>query len=161
MPSTASRSGRRCSRGAATLGDLMVALADERLAALGVGIASLRDGARRGNRVSPIREGFRIMQALIARGIIGDFRAPDVSASASGRCMCAYVDVFDADQSRWRKFSDPALGRQCRWARRHGHVSAQLMQSLIHSVDGFSLKLCQAFIVVANPASGAWQALRR
>ena len=34
------------------LGDLMIALADERLSALGVGIASLRDGARRGNHVS-------------------------------------------------------------------------------------------------------------
>ena len=32
------------------LGDLMIALADERLVPLGVGIASLRDGARRGNQ---------------------------------------------------------------------------------------------------------------
>ena len=61
------------------LGDLMIALADERLVPLGVGIASLRDGARRGNHVSLTHpEGYRIMQALIARGVIGDFRAPDV-----------------------------------------------------------------------------------
>jgi kynureninase len=79
------------------LGDLMIALADERLAPLGVGIASLRDGARRGNHVSLTHpEGFRIMQALIARGVIGDFRAPDVMRFGFGPLYVRYVDVFDA-----------------------------------------------------------------
>jgi len=80
-----------------TLGDLMIALADERLAPLGVGIASLRDGARRGNHVSLTHpEGFRIMQALIARGVIGDFRAPDVMRFGFGPLYVRHVDVFDA-----------------------------------------------------------------
>ena len=62
-----------------TLGDLMIALSQERLVPLGVGIAGSRDGARRGNHVSLTHgEGYRIMQALIARGVIGDFRSPDV-----------------------------------------------------------------------------------
>ena len=79
------------------LGDLMIALADERLAPLGVGIASLRDGARRGNHVSLTHpEGYRIMQALIARGVIGDFRAPDVMRFGFGPLYVRYVDVFDA-----------------------------------------------------------------
>jgi len=79
------------------LGDLMIALADERLAPLGVGIASLRDGAQRGNHVSFTHpEGFRIMQALIARGVIGDFRAPDVMRFGFGALCVRYVDVFDA-----------------------------------------------------------------
>ena len=79
------------------LGDLMIALADERLAPLGVGIASLRDGARRGNHVSLTHpEGFRIMQALIARGVIGDFRAPDVMRFGFGPLYVRYVDIFDA-----------------------------------------------------------------
>ena len=79
------------------LGDLMIALADERLAPLGVGIASLRDGARRGNHVSLTHpEGFRIMQALIARGVIGDFRAPDVMRFGFGPLYVRHVDVFDA-----------------------------------------------------------------
>jgi kynureninase len=79
------------------LGDLMIRLADERLVSLGVGIASLRDGARRGNHVSLTHlEGYRIMQALIARGVIGDFRAPDVMRFGFGPLYVRYVDVFDA-----------------------------------------------------------------
>jgi len=79
------------------LGDLMIALADERLAPLGVGIASSRDGARRGNHVSLTHpEGYRTMQTLIARGVIGDFRAPDVMRFGFGPLYVRYVDVFDA-----------------------------------------------------------------
>ena len=41
-------------------------------------LASPRDGVRRGSQVSFRHpEGYAIMQALIARGVIGDFRAPD------------------------------------------------------------------------------------
>ncbi|WP_102107775.1 kynureninase [Oceaniglobus roseus] len=42
-------------------------------------LASPRDPARRGSQVSFRHpEGYAIMQALIARGVIGDFRAPDI-----------------------------------------------------------------------------------
>ena len=42
-------------------------------------LASPRDPARRGSQVSFAHpEGYAIMQALIARGVIGDFRAPDI-----------------------------------------------------------------------------------
>ena len=41
-------------------------------------LATTRDGARRGSQVSFRHpQGYAIMQALIARGVIGDFRAPD------------------------------------------------------------------------------------
>ena len=41
-------------------------------------LATTRDGSRRGSQVSFRHpEGYAIMQALIARGVIGDFRAPD------------------------------------------------------------------------------------
>jgi len=101
------------------LGDLMIALADERLAPLGVGIASLRDGARRGNHVSLTHpEGFRIMQALIARGVIGDFRAPDVMRFGFGPLYVSYVDVFDAivaleevlRSGSWQAIAPPKAG---------------------------------------------------
>jgi kynureninase len=80
-----------------TLGDLMIALSQERLVPLGVGIAGSRDGARRGNHVSLTHgEGYRIMQALIARGVIGDFRSPDVMRFGFGPLYVRYVDIFDA-----------------------------------------------------------------
>jgi kynureninase len=45
----------------------------------GLTLASPRDPARRGSQVSFHHpEGYAIMQALIARGVIGDFRAPDI-----------------------------------------------------------------------------------
>ena len=45
----------------------------------GLELASPRDGGQRGSQVSfRHANGYAIMQALIARGVIGDFRAPDI-----------------------------------------------------------------------------------
>jgi kynureninase len=45
----------------------------------GLTLASPRDPARRGSQVSFRHpDGYAIMQALIATGVIGDFRAPDI-----------------------------------------------------------------------------------
>jgi kynureninase len=45
----------------------------------GVTLATPREAARRGSQVSfRVPEGYAVMQALIARGVIGDFRAPDI-----------------------------------------------------------------------------------
>ncbi|MBE1297994.1 MAG: kynureninase [Rhodobacteraceae bacterium] len=42
-------------------------------------LASPRDGSQRGSQVSfRFHEGYAAMRALIARGVIGDFRAPDI-----------------------------------------------------------------------------------
>lgn len=99
------------------LGDFMIALYDERLAALGFGLAASRDGMRRGNHVSITHpEAYRIMQALIARGVIGDFRAPDVMRFGFGPLYVRYTDVFEAvdvvDQimkdGAWRSIPHPA-----------------------------------------------------
>ena len=106
------------------LGDLMIALADERLAPLGVGIASLRDGAQRGNHVSFTHpEGFRIMQALIARGVIGDFRAPDVMRFGFGALYVRYVDVFDAVVALEEILPLRRVAGGSAAAGRHGHLS--------------------------------------
>ena len=79
------------------LGDLMIKLYDERLKPLGFGLSASRDGGRRGNHVSITHaESYRIMQALIARGIIGDFRAPDVMRFGFGPLYVQFTDVFDA-----------------------------------------------------------------
>ena len=61
------------------LGDRFVAEVEARAGGLGLVLASPREGAARGSQVSfRCAEGYAVMQALIARGVIGDFRAPDL-----------------------------------------------------------------------------------
>jgi len=69
------------------LTDLFIALVEDRCQGFGLGLATPRDHARRGSQVCLTREhgaggslgsgAFAIMQALIARGVIGDYRAGD------------------------------------------------------------------------------------
>ena len=69
------------------LTDLFIALVEERCQGFGLGLATPRDHALRGSQVCLSREhaasgalgsgAFAIMQALIARGVIGDYRAGD------------------------------------------------------------------------------------
>ncbi len=56
--------------------DLFIAEVEKRCPDLT--LATTRDGSKRGSQVSfSHSQGYAIMQALIARGVIGDFRAPD------------------------------------------------------------------------------------
>jgi kynureninase len=66
------------------LTDLYIALVEQRCAEFGLGLATPREHAQRGSQVCLTREytaqgsgAFAIVQALIARGVIGDFRAGD------------------------------------------------------------------------------------
>ncbi|OWJ66521.1 kynureninase [Inquilinus limosus] len=82
---------------ARAMGDLLIALFDQRLAPLGCRLESPRDGTRRGSHVSIGHDqGYAVMQALIARGVIGDFRAPDVMRFGLTPLYLGYADVFDA-----------------------------------------------------------------
>jgi kynureninase len=63
----------------------------------GLILASPRDPARRGSQVSfHFDEGYAAMQALIARGVIGDFRAPDIMRFGF---TPLYVDESDVEQA--------------------------------------------------------------
>jgi kynureninase len=61
------------------LTDLFIRLVEERCAGQGLGLATPREHAQRGSQVCLTRaEGaYAIVQALIARGVIGDYRAGD------------------------------------------------------------------------------------
>ncbi len=62
-----------------SLTQFFIDLYDEHLAALGFGLATPRLASERGSQVSFTHpQGYAIMQALIERGVIGDFRAPDI-----------------------------------------------------------------------------------
>ena len=77
--------------------DLFIALTDERLARFGVTLATPREAARRGSHVSLRHpEAFGIVRALIARGIVGDFRAPDAMRFGFAPLYIRFADIYDA-----------------------------------------------------------------
>jgi kynureninase len=77
--------------------DLFIALVEQELAGHGLTLASPRDVATRGSQVSFRHpEGYPIMQALIARGVIGDFRAPDILRFGFAPLYVSFVDVWNA-----------------------------------------------------------------
>jgi kynureninase len=67
------------------------------LAAEGLILGSPREVRRRGSHIAMTHvRGYELMQALIARGVIGDFRAPDIVRFAFTPLYLRYVDVWDA-----------------------------------------------------------------
>lgn len=77
--------------------DLFIALVEEQCAGYGLELATPRDHAQRGSQVSfHHAEGYPIMQALIARGVIGDFRAPDIVRFGFTPLYLRYADVWQA-----------------------------------------------------------------
>jgi kynureninase len=82
------------------LGDLFIRLVEGWGGArLGLRLASPRAGQTRGSQVSfHHAEGYPVMQALISRGVIGDFRAPDILRFGFAPLYVRYVDIWDAAQ---------------------------------------------------------------
>ena len=69
----------------------------EALGASGLRLASPRDPNARGSHVAlTFARGYELIQALIARGVIGDFRAPDIVRFGFTPLYLRYVDVWDA-----------------------------------------------------------------
>jgi kynureninase len=93
------------------LGETFIALVAGRCAGHALALASPREALLRGSQISfRHTNGYQIMQALIARGVIGDFRAPDLMRFGFAPLYVRFVDVFDAvealgavlDSGEWR-----------------------------------------------------------
>jgi kynureninase len=107
-------------RKSAALWDLFATRVEATLEEYGLDLISPRDPAARGSHISfAHREGYRIMQALIARGVIGDFRDPDVLRFGITPLYLGYEDVWRAVEvlrevmrgEAWRAQAERAPGR--------------------------------------------------
>jgi kynureninase len=87
---------RLAAKGQAMTG-LLVELADAWLAPYGVRLASPRDAGRRGSHVTLAHpQAWQLTQALIARGVVPDFRTPDRLRLGPAPLYTRFVDVWDA-----------------------------------------------------------------
>ena len=101
------------------LTDLFIELVEARCDRHGLQLVSPRDPAQRGSQVSWAHPsgGYAIVQSLIARGVIGDFRAPDILRFGFTPLYTRHVDVHDAvealhdvlESGEWR---DPRFGQR-------------------------------------------------
>jgi kynureninase len=79
------------------LGELFAALLAEHCGDYGFRVLTPADPARRGSQISLGHpHAYPIMQALIARGVIGDVRAPDILRFGLTPLTLRFTDVFDA-----------------------------------------------------------------
>jgi kynureninase len=80
------------------LTDLFIQLVEARCGGHGLSLTTPRHHAQRGSQVSFAMptDGYAVMQALIARGVIGDFRAPDILRFGFTPLYVRFVDVWDA-----------------------------------------------------------------
>jgi len=100
---------RAVERKSAALWDLFAAGVERRLAGQGLELISPRDPAGRGSHISFTHcEGFRIIQALIARGVIGDFRDPDVLRFGLTPLYLGFADVWRAVETLFEVMRDDA-----------------------------------------------------
>jgi kynureninase len=100
------------------LGDLFIELVEARCSGHGLELATPPEHAWRGSQVSWRHPaGYALMQALIAQGVIGDFRAPDILRFGFTPLYLGYADVWDAvdrlaavfESGAWR---DPVYQQQ-------------------------------------------------
>ncbi|CAH1660357.1 Kynureninase [Hyphomicrobiales bacterium] len=79
------------------LTDLFMERVEPVCLAHGAAIVTPRDHAARGSQVSiTFEHGYAVVQALIARGVVGDFRAPDMMRFGFAPAYLGYADIQSA-----------------------------------------------------------------
>ncbi len=77
--------------------EMFAALMTQELSGHGFEPASIEGSGGRGSQISYAHEhGWPIMQALIARGVIGDFRAPDIMRFGFTPLYLGFAELWDA-----------------------------------------------------------------
>ena len=112
------------------LGDLFMDLVEQRCAGMGLGIATPRQHALRGSQVSLTHcdagaphSAYAIVQALIARGVIGDFRSgdgaaqPDILRFGITPLYLGFADIWHAVE-QLKQVLDSGAWRAPQFARR-------------------------------------------
>jgi kynureninase len=101
------------------LTDLFIQLVEQRCGHHPLTLITPREHARRGSHVSYRHpEGYAVMQALIERGVIGDYREPEVLRFGITPLYLRHVDVWDAVETL-RDILDSASWDQPQFQHRH------------------------------------------
>ncbi|HEY7853025.1 MAG TPA: kynureninase [Caulobacteraceae bacterium] len=102
------------------LWDLFADLVGTRLAGQGFGLITPAQASERGSHISYVHpDGYAIIQALIAAGVIGDFREPDVMRFGITPLYLGYEDIWRAVETlvqvmaagSWRQIPPRAPGQ--------------------------------------------------
>ncbi len=99
------------------LTDLIIAFADRHLARFGVTVVTPHEQHRRGSQVAlRMPAAYEVTQALVARNVVGDFRAPDLLRLGCTPLYLTFAEVWDALQVlrlvlASGAYSDPAYAR--------------------------------------------------
>jgi kynureninase len=110
----------RLRRKSVALTDLFIRLVAQECPAQGLVLASPAEAHRRGSQVSfRHAEAYAIAQALIARGVIGDFREPDILRFGLAPAYLRFADIWDAVASlravlEAREWDRPAFRQRAR-----------------------------------------------
>ena len=99
------------------LTDLFITLVESRCQGHGLTLTTPRDASERGSQVSFARDdgGYAIVQALIERGVIGDFREPDILRFGFAPLYLRFVDMWDA-VDRLKAILDSGIWREPRFS---------------------------------------------